>query len=270
MRFTLPLSLSALVCRSPCSRCRSSAPRVRPRSGIRRQAAPVPSCASLASTTTAAHLDVRARRALKRTPTPRSYRRSRRPAVPAVVDRHLDAPGLPRPDGRRSLLDPPQARGARCPRPPAPRAALRRVSYSRRLTLSLRRIYPGHVTRRLRAPGPRPTARRCGSGSGAAPLLPLRSPGTQPAPVHGELAARLVHVHPSLRGRLDANTGNGYYGGLQMDRASSASTGRNSSQRWGTADNWPVWAQLQAAVRAYSVGPRLHPWPNTARACGLL
>ena len=40
--------------------------------------------------------------------------------------------------------------------------------------------------------------------------------------------------------------------------------------RWGTADNWPAWAQLQAAVRAYQSGRGFTPWPNTAHFCGLL
>ena len=36
-----------------------------------------------------------------------------------------------------------------------------------------------------------------------------------------------------------------------------------SSHRWGTADNWPVWAQIEAAVRAYRSGRGFCPWPNT-------
>ena len=37
----------------------------------------------------------------------------------------------------------------------------------------------------------------------------------------------------------------------------------------GHADRWPVWAQLVAAERAYA-SRGWSPWPNTARACGLL
>jgi len=40
--------------------------------------------------------------------------------------------------------------------------------------------------------------------------------------------------------------------------------------RWGTADNWPAWAQLEAAARAHDSGRGFTPWPNTARFCGLL
>ena len=41
-------------------------------------------------------------------------------------------------------------------------------------------------------------------------------------------------------------------------------------RQWGTADNWPVWAQLVAAARAHASGRGFTPWPNTARACGLI
>lgn len=71
-------------------------------------------------------------------------------------------------------------------------------------------------------------------------------------------------------GSWDANTGNGYYGGLQMDIGFQSTYGGEFLQRWGTADNWPIWAQLQAAIRAYKSGRGFHPWPNTARACGLI
>lgn len=71
-------------------------------------------------------------------------------------------------------------------------------------------------------------------------------------------------------GAWNANTGNGYYGGLQMDIAFQSLYGGEFLQRWGTADRWPVWAQLEAAARAYNSGRGFYPWPNTARACGLL
>ena len=46
--------------------------------------------------------------------------------------------------------------------------------------------------------------------------------------------------------------------------------GADFLNRWGTADNWPVWAQLRTATRAYQAGRGFAPWPNTARACGLM
>lgn len=71
-------------------------------------------------------------------------------------------------------------------------------------------------------------------------------------------------------GAWNSNTGNGYYGGLQMDWGFMRTYGSEFIARWGSADNWPVWAQITAAERAYSSGRGYTPWPNTARACGLL
>jgi hypothetical protein len=71
-------------------------------------------------------------------------------------------------------------------------------------------------------------------------------------------------------GAWDSNTGNGYYGGLQMDYGFMRSYGSDFMGRWGTADHWPPWAQLMAARRARDSGRGYGPWPNTARYCGLL
>jgi hypothetical protein len=60
-----------------------------------------------------------------------------------------------------------------------------------------------------------------------------------------------------------------YYGGLQMDVDFMRSHGAEYLERWGTADRWPVWAQLRAAEDAHRTRG-FHPWPNTARACGLI
>jgi hypothetical protein len=61
-----------------------------------------------------------------------------------------------------------------------------------------------------------------------------------------------------------------YYGGLQMDISFQRSHGSVWLKLWGTADNWPVWAQLRAAEDAFHDGRGFNPWPNTARNCGLL
>lgn len=71
------------------------------------------------------------------------------------------------------------------------------------------------------------------------------------------------------------NTGNGFYGGLQMDEGFQSTYGREFLRQWGTADKWPVWAQVVAARRARDGygrhGARGYgPWPNTARLCGQL
>jgi hypothetical protein len=71
-------------------------------------------------------------------------------------------------------------------------------------------------------------------------------------------------------GAWNSNTGNGYYGGLQMDWNFMSHYGSEFLARWGTADNWPVWAQVSAANRAKNSGRGYYPWPNTARACGLI
>jgi transglycosylase-like protein len=77
---------------------------------------------------------------------------------------------------------------------------------------------------------------------------------------------RCIHEH---EGAWNSNTGNGYYGGLQMDATFYWTYGPEFARRWGHAGNWPVWAQLIAAERAY-LTRGFGPWPNTARYCGLL
>jgi hypothetical protein len=88
-------------------------------------------------------------------------------------------------------------------------------------------------------------------------------------PVPASLTGAFACIH-HFEGAWTANTGNGYYGGLQMDIGFQARYGGSYLHRWGTADRWPAWAQLDAAVRAYRSGRGFGPWPNTARACGLI
>ena len=59
-----------------------------------------------------------------------------------------------------------------------------------------------------------------------------------------------------------------YWGGLQMDINFMRAYGPSYYRRWGTADNWPVWAQLSAGRRGY-YARGWSPWPNTRRMCGL-
>jgi len=66
------------------------------------------------------------------------------------------------------------------------------------------------------------------------------------------------------------NTGNGYYGGLQMDISFQRAYGWRLLQRKGTANRWTPLEQIWVAERARRSGRGFHPWPNTARACGLL
>lgn len=68
----------------------------------------------------------------------------------------------------------------------------------------------------------------------------------------------------------DAATGNGYYGGLQMDYSFMRSYGWHLLREKGTANYWSHWEQIWVAERARASGRGFYPWPNTARACGLI
>jgi hypothetical protein len=146
-----------------------------------------------------------------------------------------------------------------------------RLSYTRRLTLKLRGIYPGTVTRSFASARDRSsqaTLRLWQRRSAQAALLVAEHGFARP-PVPAYLTGAFACIH-HFEGAWNANTGNGYYGGLQMDIGFQSRYGSSYLRRWGTADNWPEWAQLDAAVRAYRSGRGFGPWPNTARACGLI
>jgi hypothetical protein len=76
-----------------------------------------------------------------------------------------------------------------------------------------------------------------------------------------------IHRH---EGPWNANTGNGYYGGLQMDMAFQRRYGLRLLRAKGTANRWTPLEQIWVAEKAYRSGRGFRPWPNTARACGLL
>lgn len=69
-------------------------------------------------------------------------------------------------------------------------------------------------------------------------------------------------------GAWNSNTGNGYYGGLQMDWSFMSAYGAEYLARWGTADHWPESVQITVAIRAHETRG-FDPWPNTRRMCGL-
>jgi hypothetical protein len=158
--------------------------------------------------------------------------------------------------------------------PKAPRLYAKlstRVTYSRKLTLSLRKIYPGQVTRGF-ASATGATGRetlRLWQRRSALAAVAVAEHGEKLMAIPASLTASFMCIH-HYEGAWNANTGNGYYGGLQMDLTFQGNYGADFLRRWGTADSWPVWAQLQAAVRAYQSGRGFYPWPNTARACGLI
>lgn len=62
-----------------------------------------------------------------------------------------------------------------------------------------------------------------------------------------------------------------YWGGLQMDRGFMLAYGRDmiARHRGGLADTWTPAEQIVVAERAYATRG-FAPWPNTARACGVL
>jgi hypothetical protein len=60
-----------------------------------------------------------------------------------------------------------------------------------------------------------------------------------------------------------------YYGGLQMDIDFQRTYGRWLLEHKGTAEHWKPREQLRVAYRGWQ-DRGWRPWPNTARACGLL
>lgn len=83
-----------------------------------------------------------------------------------------------------------------------------------------------------------------------------------------------IHYNPRTRtgeGAWDSNTGNGYYGGLQMDQSFQDSYGSDMEKAYGgNAHLWHPYDQMIVAERARRSGRGYYPWPNTARACGLI
>jgi len=80
-------------------------------------------------------------------------------------------------------------------------------------------------------------------------------------------------------GAWNANTGNGYYGGLQMDysfmsaygpKVLGFSTKEAMFAKRSTAEQWTPKEQMAVAEYARASGRGYRPWPNTARECGLL
>lgn len=91
----------------------------------------------------------------------------------------------------------------------------------------------------------------------------------QAAPSYSSLVRAFVCIH-QREGAWNANTGNGYYGGLQMDYDFMRAYGEEFLRAWGPAHNWPPSIQIAVAIRAYFSGRGFYPWPNTARRCGLI
>jgi hypothetical protein len=89
---------------------------------------------------------------------------------------------------------------------------------------------------------------------------------------------RIAHNPPHLRAwrcihRYEAgwsDAGAPYYGGLQMDLGFQRRYGWRLLAHKGTADRWSPLEQMWVAERALRAGRWFYPWPNSARACGLI
>lgn len=82
------------------------------------------------------------------------------------------------------------------------------------------------------------------------------------------VAAGLRCIHRG-EGSWRAATGNGYFGGLQMDVSFQRTYGAPLVERFGLANHWPPEAQIAVGTVAYYAGRGFGPWPNTRRGCGL-
>lgn len=61
-----------------------------------------------------------------------------------------------------------------------------------------------------------------------------------------------------------------YWGGLQMDMSFQRTYGSYLLRKKGTANRWKPIEQMWTAETARRSGRGFHPWPNTARYCGLI
>ncbi len=66
------------------------------------------------------------------------------------------------------------------------------------------------------------------------------------------------------------DSGDPYWGGLQMDRSFMRTYAPRILLRRGWAHRWSPIEQMWVAERAFRSGRGFYPWPNTARMCGLL
>jgi hypothetical protein len=67
-----------------------------------------------------------------------------------------------------------------------------------------------------------------------------------------------------------SDSGDPYWGGLQMDRGFMSTYAPRFLLRKGLANRWTALEQMWVAERAHRSGRGYGAWPNTARSCGLL
>jgi hypothetical protein len=134
------------------------------------------------------------------------------------------------------------------------------------------------VTRRWRALMGKPMPRIAPPGTGFASLLERRRWWVQAWRPKAYWARWHGHRPPHLRAWRCIHKYEGawrdpnapYYGGLQMDLSFQRRYGGSLLRRKGTANHWSPYEQMWVAERAHRTGRGFHPWPNTARYCGLI
>ena len=67
-----------------------------------------------------------------------------------------------------------------------------------------------------------------------------------------------------------SDSGDPYWGGLQLDRGFMRTYAPRVLLRHGWANRWTPLEQMWVAERAHRSGRGYWPWPNTARYCGLI
>jgi hypothetical protein len=148
-----------------------------------------------------------------------------------------------------------------------------RIAYDHRLTTRLEQVaHPAARSRTLESAGERVNdyELRMWQRRAAKALVDVSRHVTRLSLVGPAwLTGAFMCIH-HYEGAWSDRTGNGYYGGLQMDSTFMERYGADFLHRYGTADHWPAWAQIQASVRAYQSGRGFWPWPHSAAACGLL
>jgi hypothetical protein len=104
--------------------------------------------------------------------------------------------------------------------------------------------------------------------AGAAELWRRRAAAAEARAQHPPHLRQWLCIHHYEGSWTDA--GAPYYGGLQMDLGFQRRYGGRLLQAKGTADHWLPLEQIWVAERAHRTGRGFYPWPNTARACGLI
>lgn len=88
-----------------------------------------------------------------------------------------------------------------------------------------------------------------------------------PLPRHFVTGIKCIHGYEGSWHDADSS-GEGYWGGLQMDISFMRTYGRNLLRKKGYAHKWTPHEQVHVAYNAFRKRG-WGPWPRTARLCGL-